>query len=239
MPGLSVVVSDDGLGAKLRFEALAAGDWKSGESGAPSPDARGLRAFLESRGIAPPRVRDEALVWIAATLDAATASSLEADLEAVQGIDVAEGEPPRHGEPRGLAFHASYLEGVDALAELRRLVDLRGFEGVRGDIDPAHWVASGSTVMSFQESVEGAPGTDVFGSPIPALAVGSRLPPYGQSLVLQERRLIAGCDGVLVLEDGILKVLGADSMPACQVIVSEDRLSADLVLGGNYLSDWI
>jgi uncharacterized protein (DUF342 family) len=99
-------------------------------------------------------------------------------------------------------------------------------------------VSSGETVLSFLGVAKGRDGSDVFGAPIPCLGLRDRLPPFGKSLFLKEKKLIAVCEGALIIEDGQLKVLGSDSLPTCQVVAAEDKMSANLVLGGNYLNDW-
>lgn len=236
---LSVSVSGDGLGAKLRFEAFTPGEWRSQWAGSSGLEGEArLRAFLESQGIAPRAIRDEALKWICRTLTYAPDSTLAKDLETVQGVDVAAGEPPVHDEPQGLVFHHSYLSNLEAISDLRRKSDAWGFEGIREAIDPAYWVSSGETVLSFQGVAKGQAGRDVFGAPIPALTLRDRLPPFGKSLHLNGNRVIAICEGALIIEDGQLKVLGSDSLPTCQVVVAEDKMSANLILGGNHLNDW-
>jgi uncharacterized protein len=239
VPKLSVSVSGDGMGAKLRIEAFDPDLWRSqwaGPGGMEGADR--LRAFLESQGVASDCIRDEILKWISQTLTYAPDSGLAKDLEAVQGVDVAQGRTPIHDEPQGLVFHHSYLSNSEAIADLRRKADSWGFEGIRDSIDPSYWVGSGETVMSFQDVAKGRQGCDVFGSPIPSMSLRDRLPPFGKSLFLKERKVIAVCEGALIIEDGQIKVLGTDSLPTCQVVAAEDKMSANLVLGGNYLNDW-
>jgi uncharacterized protein len=239
MIGLNLAVSGDGMGAKLRLAGFDQEAWKAGIAGPTGLDGGPrLRAFLESRGIAPGCIRDDVLRWISETLALSPPSTLADDLESAQSVDVAQGEPPSHAEPEGLVFHHAYLSNLEAIADLRRKADAWGFDGLRDHIDPSYWVASGEVVLSFRDAAPGRPGCDVFGSPVPGLGVRDRLPPYGKSLYLNEKKLIAICEGVLILEDGQLKVLGADSLPTCQVVVSADKMSASLVLGGNYLNDW-
>jgi uncharacterized protein len=239
VPKLSVSVSGDGMGAKLRIEEFSADSWRAevaGPSGQEGADR--LRAFLESQGIAARCIRDDILKWISQTLTYAPDSTLAKDLEAAQGVDVAQGTGPIHDEPQGLVFHHSYLSNAEAIADLRRKADAWGFGGIRETIDPAYWVASGETVLSFQSVAQGRQGCDVFGAPVPFMGLRDRLPPFGKSLFLKDKKLIAVCEGALIIEDGQLKVLGADSLPTCQVVVAEDKMSANLVLGGNYLNDW-
>jgi uncharacterized protein (DUF342 family) len=239
MPRLSVAVAGDGMGAKLRIADFAQAAWKAEISGPTGLDGeRRLRAYLESQGIAPRCIRDDVLRWISQTLAFAPESSLAADLEAAQSVDVAQGVPPVHDEPQGLVFHHAYLSNLEAIADLRRKADAWGFEGLRDQMDPAYWVASGETVLSFQDVAKGQAGCDVFGAPIPGLPLRERLPHFGKSLFLKEKKVIAVCEGALIIEDGQLKVLGSDSLPTCQVVVAEDKMSANLVLGGNYLNDW-
>jgi uncharacterized protein (DUF342 family) len=227
------------MGAKLRIDDFSPEGWKAEVSGASGQEGgRKLRDFLESQGIAPRCIRDDVLLWISRTLAFSPDSSLAKDLEAAQEVDVAQGVPPVHDEPQGLIFHHSYLSNLEAIDDLRRKADAWGFEGIREHIDPAYWVASGETVLSFQDVAKGYAGCDVFGAPVPPLALRDRLPPFGKSLHLKDRKLIAVCEGALIIEDGQLKVLGSDSLPTCQVAVSEDKMSANLVLGGNYLNDW-
>lgn len=239
MPRLSIALSGDGLGAKLRIEGFEQDSWKAEIAG---PDGmqgeRRLRSFLESHGIAPRCIRDDVLRWISQTLAFSPESSLAADLEAAQSVDVAQGDAPGHDEPQGLVFHHSYLTNPEAIADLRRKADAWGFEGLREHIDPAYWVVSGEAVISFQDVAKGEPGCDVFGAPVPGLGLRDRLPPFGKSLFLNEKKVIAVCEGALIIEDGQLKVLGSDSLPTCEVVVASDRMSANLVLGGNYLNDW-
>lgn len=236
---LSLAVSGDALGAKLRIEGFTSAEWRShwiGASGKEGP-AR-LRAFLQAEGLAGDCLREEVLAWISETLRDSTEETRSQDIEAVEGMNVAEGRMPTHEEPQGLAFNRSYLSNAEAIAELRRKADAWGFGGIRESIEPAYWVSSGETVLSFQSTVKGVPGRDVFGMPIPFLPLRERLPPFGKSLFLKERKLIAVCEGAIIVEDGLLKVLGADSLPTCQVVVAEDGMTANLVLGGNYLNDW-
>ena len=236
---LSLAVSGDGMGAKLRIEGFEQQAWKAEISGPTGLDGeRKLRAFLESRGIAARCVREEVLRWISQTLAFAPDSSLASDLAAAQEVDVAQGVAAVHDEPQGLVFHHAYLANQEAIADLRRKADAWGFEGLREHIEPSYWVASGETVLSFQGVAKGYAGCDVFGVPVPALELRDRLPPFGKSLFLKDRKLIAVCEGALIIEDGQLKVLGSDSLPTCQVVVAEDKMSANLVLGGNYLNDW-
>jgi uncharacterized protein (DUF342 family) len=236
---LSVAVSGDAIGAKLRIEGFTPEEWRARWSG-PSVDqgVDRLQALLATQGIDADAVRVDALKWICETLAGSSDSTRNQDLEAVQGVDVAQGRGPVHEEAQGLAFHHSYLSNAEAIVELRRKADAWGFGGIRESIDPAYWVSSGATVLSFQSAIRGIPGSDVFGAPIPFLPVRDRLPPFGKSLFLKQKKLIAVCDGALIVEDGQLKVLGSDSLPTCQVVVAEDRMSANLVLGGNYLNDW-
>ncbi|MBW8886290.1 MAG: DUF342 domain-containing protein [Fibrobacteres bacterium] len=239
MPRLSIAVSGDGMGAKLRIDSFDQEDWKSGISGPTGLEGeRRLRAFLESQGIASRCIRDDVLRWISQTLAFSPASALSADLQAAQEVDVAQGVPPGHDEPQGLIFHHAYLSNAEAIGDLRRKADAWGFEGLREHIDPSYWVSSGETVLSFQEVEKGQAGCDVFGAPVPGLSLRERLPPFGKSLFLKEKKVIAVCEGALIIEDGQLKVLGSDSLPTCQVLVAEDKMSANLVLGGNYLNDW-
>lgn len=239
MPQLSVAVSGDGMGAKLRIAAFDQEDWKTSISGPTGLEGeRRLRAYLESQGIAPQCIRDEVLRWISQTLAFSPASSVAADLEAAQEVEVAQGVPPGHDEPQGLVFHHAYLSNAEAILDLRRKADAWGFDGLREHIDPSYWVASGETVLSFQAVDKGQAGCDVFGAPVPGLGLRERLPPFGKSLFLKDKKVIAVCEGALIIEDGQLKVLGSDSLPTCQVLVSEDKMSASLVLGGNYLNDW-
>ncbi|GEM_PF-2347670 len=236
---LGIAVSGDGLGAKLRIEDFTPDAWRAewaGPTGLEGADK--LRAFLEAQGIAATCVREDILKWVVQTLTYAPDSSLAKDLEAAQQVDVAQGRGPVHDEVEGLAFHRSYLSNAEAIADLRRKADAWGFGGIRESIDPAFWVSSGETVFTFLSVAKGQNGYDVFGAPIPFLALRDRLPPFGKSLFLKDKKLIAVCEGALIIEDGQLKVLGSDSLPTCQVVVAEDKMSANLVLGGNYLNDW-
>jgi hypothetical protein len=152
MPHLSIEVSGDGMGAKLRIAAFDQEEWKAGFSASSGlAGERRLRAYLESQGIAAKCIRDEVLRWISETLSCATPSSLAADLESAQEVDVAQGVAPAHDEPQGLVFHHAYLSNAEAIADLRRKADTWGFEGLRDHIDPAYWVASGETVLSFRD----------------------------------------------------------------------------------------
>ena len=235
----SVVVSGDAMGVKLRVEGFTMEEWQSKWLGPTGFEGiRRLRTFLESQGIAPPSFREDALKWICETLTDSPPESRAADLEAVQGVDVAQGSEPFHAEPQGLTFHHAYLSNAEAITELRRKADAWGFGGIRETIDHAYWVSSGAVVFSFQSIAKGFPGRDVFGAPVPFLPLSERLPAFGKSLFLKDKTLIAVCEGALIIEDGQLKVLGADSLPTCQVVVAEDKMSANLVLGGNYLNDW-
>jgi uncharacterized protein len=238
LPRLSVSVSGDGLGAKLRLEPRKAEAWPTEWRAAPESQAAGLRAWLETAGIAPAAIRPDVLDWICATLGGSTADTLAADLQAVQDVDVAQGRAPVHDEPVGLVFQHSYLANAEAIEDLRRKADAWGFEGIRDSMDPAYWVSSGETVFTFQGVTPGRAGVDVLGAPIPFLAIPDRLPPFGKSLFLNGKKLIAVCEGALIIENGQIKVLGTDSLPTCQVVVAEDKMSANLVLGGNHLNDW-
>jgi uncharacterized protein len=238
VPKLSLSVSGDGLGAKLRIEAFSGDAWRAEWSGPAGQEGERLRAFLSGQGIASECIRDDILKWISRTLANAQDASLSMDLDAVQDVDVAQGREPLHEEPQGLVFHHAYLADGGAIADLRRKADAWGSGGLRESIEPAYWVSSGETVLSFLGSVRGRPGCDVFGAAIPFMALRDRLPPFGKSLFLKERKLIAVCEGALIIEDGQLKVLGPDSLPTCQVVPAEDGMSANLVLGGNYLNDW-
>ncbi len=226
------------MGAKLRIEGFAPAGWKSEWSGPAGTSAERLRAFLENGGLAPGRIRMETLEWICATLDKTTAETMAADLQSVQDVDVAQGLAPAHEEPVGLAFQHSYLGNAEAITDLRHKADAWGFTGLRESIDPAYWVSSGETVFTFQSATPGRAGMDVLGAPVPFLTIRDRLPPFGKSLFLNGKKLIAVCEGALIIENGQIKVLGADSLPTCQVVVAEDKMSANLVLGGNYLNDW-
>jgi uncharacterized protein (DUF342 family) len=239
VPKLSLSVSGDGMGAKLRVEDFSAESWRAEWAGATGLEAQDkLRSFLVGQGIAADCIREDILAWIGRTLTYATDSGRPQDLESVQEVDVAQGRLPVHDEPQGLVFHHSYLSNAEAIADLRRKADAWGFGGIRESIDPAYWVSSGETVLSFQGVSGGRQGCDVFGAAVPFLTLRDRLPPFGKSLFLKEKRLIAVCEGALIIEDGQLKVLGPDSLPTCQVVAAEDRMSASLVLGGNYLNDW-
>jgi uncharacterized protein len=236
---LSISASGDGLSAKLKIKDFTLTEWRAqwcGLSGNDGP-AR-LRSFIESQGIAQQNLREESIKWISEMLTESTDETRTADLLAVQGVDLAEGSAPLHEDPIGLTFHHSYLTNAEAIADLRRKADAWGFGGIRESIDPAYWVSSGATVLSFQSISKGLPGCDVFGAPIPFHPLADRLPAFGKSLFLKGRKLIAVCEGALIVEEGILKVLGADSLPTCQVVVADDKMSANLVLGGNYLNDW-
>jgi uncharacterized protein (DUF342 family) len=239
MPSLSVTVSGDGMGAKIRIGGFTAEGWKAEWAGPDGPGgAAKLRSFLEAEGIAPECIREDVLDWMAEALASAPAAGFEETLASVQDADVAQGRAPVHDEPVGLMFHCSYLSDAGAVADLRRKADARGESGIRDAIDPRYWVGSGDTVLSFQDVAGGRDGSDVLGAPIPRLHIRDRLPPFGHSLFLNGRKLIAVCEGALIIEDGRLKVLGSDSLPTCQVVVAEDKMSADLVLGGNHLNDW-
>ncbi|MDB5051692.1 MAG: hypothetical protein JWO30_4763 [Fibrobacteres bacterium] len=227
------------MGAKLRIEGFTADGWRSEWSGPTGLEgADKLRALLMAQGIAPACIRDDILTWICQTLTHAPDSSLAKELEAVQDVDVAQGTAPVPEEPQGLVFHHSYLGNAEAIADLRRKADAWGFGGIRESIDPAYWVNSGEPVFSFQSAAKGKAGMDVLGAPIPFQTVRDRLPPFGKSLFLNEKKLIAVCEGALIIDSGRIKVLGSDSLPTCQVVVAEDKMSANLVLGGNYLNDW-
>jgi uncharacterized protein len=234
-----VVASGDALEAKLSIHEFTQEEWRSawlGPTGLDGPVK--LRAFLESQGILPACIREHALKWIAETLTDSSETTRSQDILAAEGMNVAEGNAPFHEEPQGLTFHHAYLSNSEAIAELRRKADAWGFGGIRESIDPTYWVSSGATVLSFQAKVSGIPGQDIYGMPIPFLTLRERLPAFGKSLFLKEKSLIAVCDGALIIEEGLLKVLGADSLPTCQVVISEDKMTANLVLGGNYLNDW-
>lgn len=234
-PGLelSVSVSGDGMGAKLRIVGHGNEAWKSRYGAADR-----LREFLVAQGIAADLIRDNMLNWIADSLGKCTPESRARDLEEAQAVEVAQGRAPLHEEPLGLVFHKSYLANAEAIADLRRKADSWGFEGLRSAIDAAYWVNSGTCIASWQGAVRGMAGRDVFGAPIPCLTLPERIPPFGKSLTPVENRLIAVCEGALIVEDGIIKVLGSDSLPTCQVVVAEDKMAANLVLGGNTLNDW-
>lgn len=221
------------MGAKLRVSGHSNEAWR-----ADYGDPGRIRNFLLRQGVAPDCIREDMLGWIADSLGHTTAASREQDITEVQAVEVAQGQAPLHQEPEGLAFHKSYLANAEAIADLRRKADEWGFEGLRGTIDRAYWITTGAVVLSWQGASQGRPGRDVFGGSIPGLSLAERLPPHGKSLQAVETRLVAVCEGVLIVEDGILKVLGSDSLPTCQVVVDEDRMSANLVLGGNTLNDW-
>ncbi len=235
----SIAASGDALSATLRVEGFTPMEWRSkwlGPSGMDGPER--LRVFLETQGLDPRSLRLDVLRWISETLSATTDETKVKDVEVVQSMEIAQGGQPLHEEPLGLTFHHSYLTNAEAISELRRKADAWGFGGIRESIDPAYWVSSGATVLSFQSIAGGVRGRDVFGSPIPFLPLGERLPAFGKSLFLKEKKLIAVCEGALIVEDGALKILGADSLPTCQVVVATDKMTANLVLGGNYLNDW-
>jgi uncharacterized protein (DUF342 family) len=236
-PGLSVAVSGDGMGAKLRLEGFEPAAWKSKGGNASDTPAR-LRAHLEALGLSKDLIRDDMLEWICGTLAAPHAASLPENIDAAQSVEVAQGLAPAHEEPQGLAFQRAYLSNAEAIADLRRKADTWGVTGVKESIDPDYWVSPGETVLSFQAVLPGREGRDVFGAPIPFIPVRDRLPPFGKTLAVRKQALIALCEGALILEDGVLKVLGSDSLPTCQVAVAEDRMSADLVLAGSALNDW-
>jgi uncharacterized protein (DUF342 family) len=219
------------MGAKLRLGSAPPGGWKS-----LFPDSAALRDWLMGQGVAQAALRMDAVVWMAGILSSGEPSP--AALEEAQSVDVAEGLPPIHEEPIGLAFQKGYLANAEAIADLRRKAGHLGFEALRDAVDGEYWVASGEIVARWQGASPARPGRDVFGEPIPPQRLAERLPPYGRSLAAVDNRLVAACEGVLILEEGLLKVLGADSMPACQVVVAEDAMSANLVLGGGAMSDW-
>src|SRR6187549_3025315 len=150
MPKLSLSVSGDGMGAKLRIGDFSVDAWRAALSGSPvASGASGgsagsgqegverLRAFLTAQGIAPDCIREDILKWISRTLAFSTDASQSLDLEAVQDVDVAQGREPLHEEPQGLVFHRSYLASAEAIADLRRKADTWGFGGLRETIGPA------------------------------------------------------------------------------------------------------
>jgi len=249
---LSVQLSGDALSAKLRFENFTASEWLSvwmGVSGKEAPLK--LKNFLIGQSMVEELIREENLKYICESLsELASVAKNFADqtvedldhirrtLESAQSIPVAEGFEPTHEEPQGLTFLRSYLSNAEALVDLRRKVDTWGFGGIREAIDPAYWVNSGETVLSFQSTTKGLPGRTVLGEEISFQKVNERLPPIGKSLFLKGRKVLAVCEGALILEDRQIKVLGADSLPTCQIVIAEDKMSANLVLGGNYLNDW-
>lgn len=233
---LSLAVTGDGMGAKLRIEGHANAAWSDAYGTADK-----LKDFLLEQGVAEECIRTKMLDWIAESLCRTTPESRGQDLFDAQAVEVAQGKAPLHEDPLGLAFHKNYLTDAEAIADLRRKAGNAGsleFEGLRDQIDPAYWVAIGAVVVSWQGSARGMNGMDVFGAPIPAMNLAERLPAFGKSLQAVETRLIAVCEGALIVEDGILKILGGDSLPACHVAVAEDAMSANLVLGGNALNDW-
>jgi uncharacterized protein (DUF342 family) len=236
LPGgltVGLTVSGDGLGAKLRIAGHSNEAWK-----AAFPDPQALKAHLVAQGIAADGIRENILVNLHATLGKTVPAEREQDLADSQQVEIAHGQPPLNEEPIGLAFHKSYLANAEAIADLRRKSDAEGMDALRGSIDPAYWVSAGTAVLSWQGSARGQSGKDVFGAPIPGLPLQHRLPPFGKSLQPVDKRLVAVCEGVLIVEDGLLKVFGGDSLPACQVTVSGDRMAANLVLGGNAINDW-
>lgn len=230
---LSLALSADGMGAKFRIAGHTNRSWAEA-FGTPEK----LKDFLLGQGVAEHLIREKMLGWISESLTRTTPEDRDRQLGEAQAVEVAQGEAPLHEEPLGLAFHKSYLADAEAIADLRRKADAWGFEGLRGKIDPAYWVATGVTIANWQGVARGRPGRDVLGAPIPGMTLAERLPPFGKSLKPIDNKLIAVCDGALILEDGILKILGGDSLPTCQVVVAEDRMSASLVLGGNPLNDW-
>lgn len=234
--GPAVTVSGDGMGAKLRFDGVDPAALKS-RWGAPGA-ASLLRAHLEAKGLAKDLLRDDVLKWICDTLAGSGPDKLAENLEAIRSVEVAQGVAPAHEEPQGLAFHRAYLANAEAIADLRRKADTWGLGGIKESIDPDYWVGPGETVLSFQGIAPGRAGRDVFGAPQPFLAVRDRLPPFGKTLAIRKQALIAVCEGALILEDGLLKVLGSESLPTCQVAVADDRMAADLVLAGSALNDW-
>lgn len=230
-PAASLTISGDAMGAKLRLGAAPPGGWK-----ARFPDPASLRDWLTGQGIDPAAVRRDVVEWAAGIL--ASDEPAPGTLEEIQSVEIAEGEQPAHEEPVGLAFQKGYLSDAAAIADLRAKADSLGFEGLRDAVDPECWAASGETVARWHGASPARPGRDVFGAPIPPQRLADRLPPFGKSLAALDNRLVAACEGALILEDGLLKVLGADSMPACQVVVAEDAMSATLVLGGTDVNDW-
>ncbi len=235
----SVTASGDGLGAKLRFDGFTLEEWNSKWAGASSKDgSANLSAFLEKQGLDKNLLRQDSIKWICETLSNTNEAELARDLDSIQGVEVAQGTSPINEEPEGLTFHYSYLSNAEAISELRRKADAWGFGGIRESIDPAFWIYSGATVISFQSVAKGVLGRDIFGSPIPFLPLREQLPAFGKSLRLSEKKVIAICEGALILEAGSLKILGGDSLPTCQVVIAEDLMTANLILGGNYLNDW-
>ncbi len=233
---LTLAVTGDGMGAKLRIEGHDNRAWSEAYG-----TASRLKDFLLEQGLAEEGLRADMVGWIAETLCRTTPDSRERDLREAQSVEVARGRAPLHEEPVGLAFHKSYITDAAVIADLRRAAGDSGTwdaEGLRDRVDPACWVAIGAVIVSWQGTARGMNGMDVFGAPIPAQGLAERLPSFGKSLQAVETRLIAVCEGALLVEDGVLKVLGGDSLPACQVVVDEDAMSANLVLGGNSLSDW-
>lgn len=230
---LSLALSADGMGAKFRIAGHTNQAWAAAY-GTPEK----LKEFLLGQGVPENLIREQMLGWISASLARTTPEDYDRQLSDAQAVEVAQGEAALHEEPLGLAFHKSYLTNAEAIADLRRKADAWGFEGLRGQIDPAYWVMTGATVASWQGVARGRKGRDVLGVPVPGMTLAERLPPFGKSLKLVDNKLIAVCDGALIVEDGILKILGGDSLPTCQVVVAEDRMSASLVLGGNPLNDW-
>jgi uncharacterized protein (DUF342 family) len=235
--GVGVDVSGDGMGAKIRLVKFSQPEWKARWGEPPEASAK-LRAHLESVGLAGDLIKDDIVKWICETLSGGEEATRADDLKAVQSVEVAQGYAATHEEPQGLVFHRSYLANAEAIADLRRKADTWGVGGVKETIDPNFWVSPGEMVLSYQSEVPGREGRDVFGSPLPFQPLRERLPPFGKTLAVRKRTLIAVCEGVLILEDGLLKVLGSESLPTCQVAVADDRMAAELVLAGSSLNDW-
>ena len=211
---LTLAVTGDGMGAKLRIEGHDNRAWREAYG-----TASRLNDVLLEQGLAEEGLRADMVGWIAETLCRTTPDSRERDLREAQSVEVARGRAPLHEEPVGLAFHKSYITDAAVIADLRRAAGDSGTwdaEGLRDRVDPACWVAIGAVIVSWQGTARGMNGMDVFGAPIPAQGLAERLPSFGKS---------AG-DRLIVMR------LGGSARPiAASAARTRSRLSATALSG--------
>lgn len=223
---VDVLACNDGLEAKLSIRDFDFGEWRK-----QFPALQSLQSFLLAKGLAPDLIEEAAVGVIYVLLSEASAEGqLAVNLEEAQSIILAGGSAPEHEEAEGLMFHKSYLSDpreIDALDQ--RLQEVEGEQAKKG-VNPECLVEEGQTILSFLSIRKGKPGRDVYGKEIPFHPYTAALPATGRGIVKLEKKWVAKDSGILILLQDTLLVLGPGGTQPGLIRVSDDKLSAWLVL---------
>jgi uncharacterized protein (DUF342 family) len=224
---IDVFPCNDGLEARLTIKDFNPADWSRD---LPHPAA--LFNLIAERGLDRDRIDLAAVASIHQTLTEACARAygIQEAVREVQTLGVAGGVAPVDEEVEGLLFHKSYYAETHEVEAVKSRLVREGWESLSKTIDSSHIVQAGQTILSFSSLKPAEAGRDVFGKAISYKPYTAFLPEAGNSLEVKDGSWSALKDGILILEDNRLKIIGADASMAEILRVSPDKMKVSLVL---------